>query len=114
MKKFVQFETSNGNEFYVEVNEPSILEPTMRGSAIAESRGVMQTAAASFEKSLSPLKEISNSIINCIKEIANSPDEIGVELGLKFNAKAGIILTSFDSEANFKISLKWKKGERGN
>ncbi len=37
----------------------------------------------------------------------NTPDEIGLEFGLKFNAKTGVIFASADSEATFKVSLKW-------
>ena len=38
----------------------------------------------------------------------NTPDEIGLEFGIKFNAKAGAVFASVDSEATFKVSLKWK------
>jgi len=109
MKKLLQFKTGEGDTFYIEVNESPANEP-MRGISGDEStRGIIQNAADNFDKALKPLKDISNSIINSIKEIVNSPDEIEVELGLKFSTKAGIILTSIDSEANFRISLKWNK-----
>ena len=109
MKKLLQFSTNEGSEFLIEVNESAISEP-VRGLAgeSSNTRGIIQDAKESFDKALKPLKDVSNSIINCIKEIANSPSEIEVELGLKFTAKAGIILTSLDSEAHFKIVLKWQ------
>ncbi|MCK7576896.1 MAG: hypothetical protein MZV65_14195 [Chromatiales bacterium] len=37
----------------------------------------------------------------------NTPTEIGLEFGVKFSAKAGAIIASVDSEAVFKVSLKW-------
>jgi len=40
----------------------------------------------------------------------NTPAEINLEFGVKFNAKAGFIFASADSEATFKVSLKWKNG----
>ncbi len=109
MKKLLQFTTDGGEEFFIEVNDLPVNEPMRGGTADESSRGIIQNAAGSFEKALKPLREISNGIINSVKEIVNSPDEIGVELGLKFSSKAGIILTSLDTEANFKITLKWKK-----
>ena len=113
MKNLLKFTTETGEEFFIEVSEPSVNQP-VRGAVIEESsRGIIQDAAGSFEKALKPLKEISNSIVNSIREIVQSPDEIGVELGLKFSTKAGIIITSLDSEANFKITLKWNKAGSG-
>ncbi len=35
--------------------------------------------------------------------------EIGLEFGIKCNARAGVaVFASVDSEATFKVSLKWK------
>lgn len=109
MKKLLQFTTEDGDVFFVEADEP-VAAPAMRGSGGDEaSRGVVQTVSESFEKALKPLKDVSNTIISSIKDVVNSPNEVQVEMGLKFSAKAGIILTSLDSEANLKIVLKWTK-----
>jgi hypothetical protein len=110
MKKLLQFTTDDGSDFFVEVeDEPVSQAPAVRGGASDEgTRGVIQNASDSFAKTIKPLKEISNSIVNCVKEFASSPDQVQVELGLKFTAKAGIIITSLDSEANLKITFTWK------
>lgn len=111
MKNLLQFTANDGSDFFIEVNEPVLETVTTRGgNSENATRGVIQNAKESFDKAIQPLKEISNSIIDCIKEISHSPKEIQVELGLKFSAKAGIILTSLDSEANLKITLKWQNG----
>ncbi len=112
MKKILQLKANDGSDLFVEVDDSTESLP-MRGNAV-ENRGVIENAKASFEKALHPLKEVSNSIINCIKEISNSPKEVEVELGLKFTAKAGIILTSLDSEAHLKITFKWIKDSNNN
>ncbi len=64
-----------------------------------------------LKNSLNHLSQYPATFFNSVKEIANSPDEINVELGLKFSAKAGLILRSLDGEANLKITLKWDKLE---
>ena len=107
MKQLLQLRANDGTDLYIEVNETAV-DNQLRGSSNLEDRGVIENAQQSFDKALQPLKEISNSIINCIKNITNSPQEVEVELGLKFTAKAGIILTSLDSEAHLRVSLKWK------
>ena len=112
MKNIVQFKANDNSDLFIEVSDST--EPLqMRGGGAAEARGIVDNAKESFEKALHPLKEVSNSIINCIKDISNSPKEVEVELGLKFTAKAGIILTSLDSEAHFKITLKWVNESNG-
>jgi len=96
--------------FFVELPDENISNEPVRGFLTEEGeQGVIQNAIVNFEKSLEPLKSISSSIFNSVKEISNSPDEINVELGLKFSAKAGLVITSFDGEANLKITLKWSK-----
>ena len=46
-------------------------------------------------------------VLQAFREM-NTPDEIGLDFGIKFSAQAGAIFASVDSEATFKVSLKWK------
>jgi hypothetical protein len=111
MKQLLQFTTDNENTFFVEIPDESTPKESMRGMTSNENtRGVIENAVTNFEKSLKPLKEITNGIFNSLrdKDIVN-PGEISVELGLKFSAKAGVIITSVDGEANLKVTLKWSK-----
>jgi hypothetical protein len=108
MKQLLQFKANDGTDLYIEVGETAASNQLRGGSGNPDDRGVIESAQHSFDKALQPLNEISNSIINCIKNISHSPQEVEVELGLKFTAKAGIILTSLDSEAHLKVTLKWK------
>ena len=109
MNKLIEFKTENGDNFFVEVLEPPLNESFRDGSQDNNMRGAVQNISDNFEKALKPLKDISGSIIKSIKDIVNAPDEIEVELGLKFSARAGLVLTCVDSEANLRIALKWKK-----
>ena len=113
MKNIVQFKANDDSDLFIEVSDATDTLQLRGGGGAAETRGIVDNAKESFEKALHPLKEVSNSIINCIKDISNSPKEVEVELGLKFTAKAGIILTSLDSEAHFKITLKWVNEANG-
>lgn len=106
----MQFTTEDGHVFFVEVDGDNAVREPVRGfSSEDNKRGVVQNAMVNFEKSLEPLKAIARSIVNTVKEPAGGPDHIEVELGLKFSAKAGIILSSLDGEANLKIVLKWNR-----
>ncbi len=52
------------------------------------------------------IKPAAEVVLNAFQEM-NTPDEIALEFGLNFSAKAGAIFTSVDSAAAFKVSLKW-------
>ena len=114
MKQLLQLKANDGSDLYVEVDETAANNAVRGSSSNTNDRGVIENAQQSLDRALQPLKEISNSIIDCIKNISNVPQEVEVELGLKFTAKAGIILTSLDSEAHLKVSLKWKNEKAGN
>jgi hypothetical protein len=113
MKQLLQLKANDGSDLYVELDEIAT-NNAVRGGSSSNDRGVIENAQQSLDKALQPLKEISNSIIDCIRNISNAPQEVEVELGLKFTAKAGIILTSLDSEAHLKVSLKWKNEKADN
>ena len=58
------------------------------------------------EKVVSRIKPAAELVLNSFKEM-NTPDEIALEFGLNFKAKTGVVFASADSEATFKVSLKW-------
>jgi hypothetical protein len=70
--------------------------------------GGAERAEKSFADALITAKKAADLVLTSFKEM-NSPDEIDLEFGIKFSAKAGVIIASADSEASFKVNLKWKK-----
>jgi hypothetical protein len=43
-----------------------------------------------------------------LRSVANAPDEIAVEFGLKMNVEGKAFIAAAGAEANFKVALKWK------
>ncbi len=64
-----------------------------------------------FVEAIAQVKPAANAVFTVFREM-NTPDEIGLESGIKFGAKAGAFLASADSEATFKVSLKWKNEKK--
>lgn len=52
------------------------------------------------------IRPAAEAVLATFREM-DTPEEIGLEFGIKFNAKAGAVFASVDSEATFKVSLKW-------
>ena len=98
MKKMIAFEM-DGQPVYVEAE---VSEREMqRVSRGGESEPLQ--AESRFVDAVARIKPAAEVVLKAM----NTPDEIGLEFGLKFNAKTGVVFASADSEATFKVSLKW-------
>jgi hypothetical protein len=104
MKKLVAFELDGQSVFVeTEISEQQGLERIARGT-----EDEPEPAESRFVDAVERIKPAAEVVLNAFREM-NTPDEIGLEFGLKFNAKTGVIFASADSEATFKVSLKWTK-----
>jgi len=107
MKQLIEFPLEDGDAIWVEVesDEPGGMVPATRG---ATSHKAQQT----FEAALERIRPAAQVIIGKLRALHDPPDEIEVEFGLKMNVKAGAIIAAAATEANYKITLTWKrKGE---
>ena len=105
MKKIIEYNL-DGDNVHIEVDSmPG--DETYRGDRT--SRGI-EKAENSFKDAIKRIKPAAEAILESFREM-NTPDEIGLEFGIKFNAKAGAVFASVDSEATFKVSLKWSNAQ---
>ena len=114
MKDIQPFELDDGTLIYVEVPDAD------RGGMqrVGRSGEEDKKAAKRFTEAMAHVKPAAETVLNAFKEM-NTPDEIALEFGVKFSGKVGVMLASVDSEATFKVSLKWtnpkpSKTEKGN
>lgn len=107
MKRLVEFATEENEYIIVEVEEPEI------GGLVRAARPgeIITKASQSFEESLEKVKPAANAIIMKLRSLHDQPDEIKVEFGLKLSADAGAVVASAGVEANYTVTLKWKKLE---
>jgi hypothetical protein len=70
---------------------------------------VIGTAATSFEAALERLQPMAQALIARLRDLAERPDGIGVEFGLKMTMDAGLVVAHTSGEANFKVSLQWNR-----
>jgi hypothetical protein len=70
---------------------------------------VVATVAESFETALERLQPLTRAIVVKLQDIVDGPEEIGVEFGLKMNLEAGLVVARAASEANFTVTLRWKR-----
>jgi hypothetical protein len=107
MKHLIEFLLENGDCVLVEVDNDSDgykgLIPAARGDDIP------QKALITFEAAIDKVKPVASTIIKKLRSISDSPDEVEVEFGIKLNAEAGAVVAAAGIEANYHVTLKWKK-----
>ncbi|HEY3135426.1 MAG TPA: CU044_2847 family protein [Blastocatellia bacterium] len=106
MKRLVEFPLDDGTAIIVEVDSAEPATARVRGASPIE---VAEKAKQTFESSLERIKPVAAAIIAKLRELGDQPQEIGVEFGIKLSAAAGVVLASTGMEANFKVSLTWKR-----
>jgi hypothetical protein len=107
MKRLIEFPLQEGGAIMVEVDSsPAPTGKTVRGPTATE---VVEKARQSFETSLERIKPVAAAIIAKLRELSDQPEQVSVEFGIKLSAEAGVVLASTGVEANFKVTLMWKR-----
>jgi hypothetical protein len=108
MKRLVEFPTEDGGSLLVEVDDDLRLGsgPTFRGGP---GTMVIEKARVTYEEALENIKGAAETIISKMRTLSESPNEISVEFGIKLSADVGAILASTSAEAQFTLSLTWKR-----
>jgi len=99
-KYLVKYELENGATILIEAEDE-------RGIERVSDKDNTSKASEKFESAVKHIKPVAQALFGAFEEF-NNPQEIGLEFGVKFSAKAGVIFASADSEATFKVSLKWQ------
>lgn len=110
MKRFIEFPLEDGSSIIVEVNEPE-----ERGSRRV-ARGTEEEpekAPQTFEQALGKICPATEKVITTLRGLVQKPDEVEMEFGFTLNAGAGVIITSASTEANYKVTLRWKGADTG-
>ncbi len=108
MKKLVEFPLEDGSSILVEVEENEA------GGIIKASRAddAVTKANKTFEEAMDKVKPAASAIIAKIRGLSDAPDEVEVQFGLKLSAEAGAFVAATGVEANYTVTLKWKKEEK--
>lgn len=108
MKRLIEFPLEDGTTIMVEADEVSAAG-TLRGAHAAE---LAEKAKQTFEASLERIKPVAEGIIAKLRELSDRPEQVAVEFGIKLSAAAGVVLASSGVEANFKVTLTWKREQK--
>jgi len=111
MKKLIEFPTEDGDWILVEVE----VGESGRGALIPASQSSGEDlpikASITIDHAMEKVKPAAASIIKKLRTLADPPDQIVVGFGLKLSATAGAIVASTAVEANYSVTLTWKRQE---
>ena len=106
MKRFVEFPLEDGSTIVVEVNEPEGERGTRRAARGSEEEP--EKAPQTFEHALSKIRPATEKVITTLRGLIQKPDEVEMEFGFSLSAEAGVIIASASTQANYRVTLRWK------
>jgi hypothetical protein len=109
MKRVIEFPMENGEMLLVEVDDVGGSSNTLRG---LPSPNVIERARVTYEQAIDNIRPAAESIVVRMRELAEPPDVIDLEFGIKLSADVGAFLASTSAEAQFTLRLTWNRGER--
>ncbi len=106
MKRLVEFSLEDGSTILVEVEAPGEagFVPTARGEW-----NVPERARQTFEAAWEKVRPAASAIVSKLRALHDPPDKVEVTFGLKMDAEAGAVIASAGVEANFKVTLTWRR-----
>ncbi|MFF0445151.1 CU044_2847 family protein [Streptomyces sp. NPDC004609] len=108
MVELIRFRTEDGGEAVVEIadDEPGVVSVSRVGDAIAEATG-------SLEAGLDRVRAVARTTLDRLVAMPEPPEEVTVEFGVRFNAKAGAVIAHTEAEGHLKVSMVWRRHSGG-
>lgn len=106
----IEYTTEKGEKVLVEVSRVDGTEHTSEFEDVGLGRtfeNATQRAKLSLERSLETIPAVVSAIKSKIDEVAERPDEVSVEFGLKLTGTTKAKIVQIGSEMSFKITLTW-------
>ena len=106
MTVYLDVPLAEGGSFTVEVEEPQAGRVTRSGRATE----TIAKAGQSFEEALDRVSPAFGVLMAKLRDVADGPDEVEIEFGLKLSTEMGAIIARTGGEANFRICVRWSRG----
>jgi hypothetical protein len=107
MKRLIEFPLTDGGSIRVEVDELD------KGATVRAARGdIPEKARQTFEEAVSNILPVTSSVVEKLRSLGSTPDELEVVFGFNLSAEAGVIIASASTSANFGVAMRWAKENR--
>jgi hypothetical protein len=106
MNNLVEYQLSDGGSIFIEVEENN---NTLMGGQPVSMGGQIIRSANEMLNLYAPLVNFAKDFKEKVKDTISDADSITLEFGAKIGADIGCIIAKSQVEANFKVSISWKK-----
>jgi hypothetical protein len=100
--QIVEFPLDGGGSVQVEVAPTGAVAPAGHAKLVTVAQRTLQEA-------LEPIRPVAVGVLRQMKDLAESPDKISMEFGVKLSAEAGLVVARGTTEANFVVKLEWSR-----
>jgi hypothetical protein len=107
VRQLVEFPLRDGGTVLVQVDDGSPGEVT-RGWGDRDT-GVVEQARQSFEQAVGRVQPAVEGLVNQLRSLAVTPEQIQVEFGLQMSAQVGAFVAGASTTGNFKVSMTWRR-----
>jgi hypothetical protein len=108
----VEFPLEGGGSVVVEVEEQEPPDEAIvrRGFSDRHRSGeVVARAGQTLEAAFGRIQPAAGAMVTRLRDLPDAPEEIEIEFGVRLSAEVGAILAHTAGEANFRITLRWKR-----
>jgi len=86
------------------------IEPVDGGLVdVARPGQVVARASRSLSEALNHIRPLAQDFVEGFRGMPHAPEEIAIEFGLSLSAEADVVVCRSAGEANFKVSLTWRR-----
>jgi Trypsin-co-occurring domain 1 len=106
MGELLRFELDGGGAVLVEVadDEPGIEQAARVDDLVVKAR-------VSLENALDQVRAVANAAVVKLRDLAEQPQQIQVEFGIRLNAEAGAVIARTQAEGHLQVTLTWTRPE---
>lgn len=113
MKALVAYDSDGEGAVIVEVDagEVDAGTPGFERAGLGDAgKQLVKDAGRRFDVALETIRPVADAVVEKVRQMADSPEEVSVEFGLNLNVKAGVaVLASSQAEAHLQVTLTWKR-----
>jgi hypothetical protein len=104
MTELVQFDIEGGAPLLVEVDED---EPGIERASRTDDLAIK--ASQSLEAALEGVRSAATVTLAKLRDVAEAPDEVEVQFGVRLNAQAGAVIAKTEAEGHLQVRVTWKR-----
>jgi hypothetical protein len=107
VKRLVEYELEDGGTILVEVNiaDDYAVDELVPAAPPGE---LVRKAEQTLDEALGSVRRVAAKVVAQVRGLADSPDEVAVEFGVKLTGGVNVVVASGGAESNINVTLTWK------